>query len=70
MYKYLSGAHRVWLLILGNYGMLFNKRSPRLGNAEYNYHDSLQARLMSGVSRVNAGCRVSFHRSSVNKETG
>lgn len=32
--------------------MLFNKTSPRLVNAEYNYHDSLQSRLMSGGTFV------------------
>ena len=32
--------------------MLFNKTSPGLVNAEYNYHDSLQSRLMSGGTFV------------------
>lgn len=76
VYKYISWGRKVWLLILGNYGRVFSKTSPRLGNGEYNYHDFLQAGLMSGGTFVDQpikrswGCRVSFHRSSVNKEIG
>ena len=33
----------------GIMGVVFNKTYRRLGNAEYNYHDSLQARLIGGI---------------------
>ena len=33
--------------------VVFNKTCPRFGNAEYNYHDSLQARLVEGIGHCN-----------------
>ena len=54
---------------------VFSKISPVLGNVEYNYHDSLQARLMSDGTFVDQPSvytlsSSSFYRSRVNKEAG
>ena len=38
----------------GIMGVVFNKTYRRLGNTEYNYHDSLRARLIGGIGHWNS----------------
>ena len=81
LYRFLKNV----LIIMSTEGMavnirkswktVFSKISPVLGNVEYNYHDSLQARLMSDGTFVDQPSvytlsSSSFYRSRVNKEAG